>query len=131
LENKFERAIEMRRSVQTTQVVMIGIVFVIMFLTGCQEESLSDTKKSRLIADENRQLKQQLSRRDREIAKQKELLELCLEEKRNLESLSAKQIENIMGGAFENISRENAEIVEENEKLRAEIDELKKQLEER
>ena len=121
----------MRRSVQTTQVVMIGIVFVIMFLTGCQEESLSDTKKSRLIADENRQLKQQLSRRDREIAKQKELLELCLEEKRNLESLSAKQIENIMGGAFENISRENAEIVEENEKLRAEIDELKKQLEER
>jgi len=65
----------MRKSVQTTLVLIIGIVFVIMFLTGCQEQSLSDTKRSRLIADENRQLKQELSRRDREIAKQKELLE--------------------------------------------------------
>jgi len=48
-----------------------------------------------------------------------------------LESLSVKQIENIMGGAFENISRENAEIVKENENLRAQIEGLKKQLEER
>jgi len=121
----------MRKSVQKTLVLTMGIVFVIMLLAGCRERGLSDTKKSRLIADENRQLKEQLTRRDREIEKQKELVAKCLEEKRKLESLSVTQIENLMGGAFENISRENAELREENQKLRAQIEELKKQLEEK
>ena len=121
----------MRKSIQTTLVLTIGIVFVIMLLAGCQEQGLSNTKKSRLIANENRQLKQQLARRDREIEKQKELVAKCLEEKKKLESLSQGQIENLMGGAFENISRESAELIEENEKLKAQIEELKKQLEEK
>jgi len=120
----------MRKSVQTTLVLTIGIVFVITLLAGCQEQSISDTRKSRLIADENKQLKQQLARRDREIEKQKELLEKCLEEKKNLKTMLQGQVKNLMEGALEKVSRERAEFRKENEGLRAQIEELKKQLEE-
>ena len=121
----------MRKSVQKTLVLTIGIVFVIMLLAGCQEQALSDTKKSRLIADENRQLKQQLTQSDRKIQKQKELLENCLEEKKNLRAMLQGQVKDLLGPAFEKISRENAELRKENERLKAQIEELKKQLEEK
>ncbi len=129
--NKFERAIEMRKYVQTTLVLTIGIVFVIMLLAGCQQQGLSDTKKSRLVANENRQLKEQLARSDREIKKQKEILENCLEEKKNLKAMLHGQIKNLMEGALEKVSRESAELRKENEGLRAQIEELKKHLEEK
>ncbi|MHC4395972.1 MAG: hypothetical protein ACYS1A_10000 [Planctomycetota bacterium] len=118
----------MRKSVQTALILAIGIVFVVMLIAGCEEQSLSNTKKSRLIANENRQLKQQLARRDREIEKQKGLLAKCLVEKKNLLGLSDEKIENMMGGAFGNISKQNVELQQENKKLKAQIEELKNQL---
>ena len=120
----------MRKPIHTTLVLTTGVVFVIMLLAGCQEENLPDTRKSRLIADENKQLKQQLARRDREIEKQKELLERCLEEKKNLKDMLQGQVKDLLSPALEKVSRERNELRKENEEFRAQIEELKKQLDE-
>ena len=107
-------------------VLVVGIVFVIMLVAGCEEQNISNTKsntkKSRLVAAENGQLKKQLEQRDREIEKQKGLLNKCLKEKKVLEDKTEqgikKQVKDIL-----------AILIEENVKLRKEIDRLKKDIE--
>jgi len=68
-------------SPQITVAFVVCVAFIIL-IAGCEGENLSDTKsnieKSRLIAIENIQLKEQLEQRDKEIERQKELLEKCL-----------------------------------------------------
>ena len=110
----------MKRPVQKAIVLAVGIV-VIMLIAGCEEESQSNTKKSRLIAAENIQLK-------KEIEKQKELLEKCLQEKKTPEEMSPEGTQDLTQFLFE----ENIKLHEENEKLKAEIVQLEvriKQLE--
>ena len=119
----------MSKSVQTTIVLTIGIVLVVILTTGCEEQSLTSTRKSRLITTENRRLKEQLAQRDKEIEKQKKLLQQCLKEKKYFEEDAKKSMEEIIGLNY-NILMEKTEKVEgENKKLKLEIEELKKQLE--
>ena len=107
----------MKSLFQKTFVLAIGIF--IMLTAGCEEENLPDTKMSRLIAVENRQLKKQLEQRNKEIEKQKKLLEKCLQQKKAWKTRSdkniRKQIEPVLGV-----------VMEKNAKLQKEIEELNK-----
>ena len=119
----------MRKSIQTAIVLTIGIVLVVMLATGCEEQSLTSTRKSKLIANENRQLKEQLVRRDRKIESLRNQLQECLKEKKYLEEDTQKNMEEMIGRNY-NILMEKTEKAEgEHKKLKLEIEELKKQLE--
>lgn len=115
----------MKKWTRKAVVSAVSIVFV-MLIAGCEEQSLSSAEKSRLIADENIQLKQELKRRDREIKKQKGLLEECLQEKKVAEERADRGIEDMMNNVVKDILRENKELREENEKLKRELEESRR-----
>lgn len=148
----------MARSVSKMLVLAIGIAFGTMLFAGCEEEqNLSDTKadakldeppdvkRSRLIAVENAQLKQQIEKlkdlHAREMQRQKELndkekqrqqkqLDGCLRAQAAMEEISKKGVDNYMQNILGPIADENAKLQEENKALKAQIEKLKTELEE-
>ena len=121
----------MRRQTKKTLVLAVGIALVIMLIAGCEEEQrISSTKRSRLIAQENMQLKKDLDNRNRKIEKQKELLDECMQEKKVLQKESKRNIQEQVKGVFDAVFEENIKLREENKKLKAQIEKLKKELEE-
>jgi len=124
---------------QKTLVLAVGVVVAIMFIASCEEEqNLSDTKlttkKSRLVAVENMQLKKQIEQQERlhanAMKKQKKLLDKCLQDKKALEEVSAQTVRNLMDDVLANIIEENAKLQKENEGLKAQIEQLEKEFEE-
>ena len=113
---------------QRTVLFLIVVVIGMGLLCGCEEEGLSGTKRDRLVALENVELKEELKERENEIAEQKELLAGCIEEKEALEKLNRQNIEIIMGDLFESVGKENARILKENQELKAQVAELEGQL---
>ena len=143
----------MKESAYKTLVLAVGIIFSIMLIAGCEEEEkISDTmtetpdaKRSRLIAVENIQLKQQIEElkdqharalqrqkelNDKERQRQQRQLDSCLQEKKIQDEISNKGIENYMQNIVGPISEENTKLREEIETLKAQIEKLKKELEE-
>jgi len=124
----------MRKTARTTLALAISIVFVIMLIVSCEEQNVSNTKsdvrKSRLIATENRQLKQQLVRRDKKIERQKELLAKRSHEIKILREQTQETLKKRVDSVLVAVLELNAELQEENKKLKAQIEELKKELEE-
>jgi hypothetical protein len=95
--------------------VLVGVVSFIALFVGCNEENLSDTRKSRLMASENRQLKQELK-------SQQEQLDKCLEEQKDAEENKQSMLEFLIG--------ENKKLREENERLKGQIEQLRKRVNE-
>ncbi|NIP55511.1 MAG: hypothetical protein GWN55_16860 [Phycisphaerae bacterium] len=143
----------MRESAYKTLVLAVGIIFCIMLIAGCEEEEkISDTmtdtpdaKRSRLIAVENVQLKKQIEKltalHASEMKRQKDLntrekddlqrrLDNCLREKKGMEEMSKKGVEEYMQNVLGPISEENTKLREEIETLKAQIEKLTKELEE-
>jgi len=114
--------------------MIIKIIFLtvvgIAFVAGCEEESQMDTRRSRLIVNENTQLKKDLESCQEEIEKHKVLFEQCeqakkaLEEKIKVEGDIEELAENALKD-FEGIVR----LREENERFKVEVAELRKELE--
>jgi len=143
----------MARTVSKTLVLAVYIVFGLMLITGCEEEEkISDTqpditpdaKRSRLIAVENAQLKQQIEElkvqhagelkrqqelNDKEIQKQQKLLDDCKREKAATEEITKKGVENYMQEMIGPLTDENTKLQEEIETLKAQIEKLKTELE--
>ena len=119
----------MKKSTQTALISAVAIV-AIMLIAGCAEQDLSSTKKTRLIASDNIQLKKQLQQCNKEIEKQKKLLDECLQAKKVLQQDSQKDIGNLVANIFEGVAKENTNLRDENEKLKAQIEKLKSKLEE-
>jgi cell division protein FtsB len=130
--SRFERKTKMKSPVSRMLLLAVGVVFGIMLITGCEEEeNLSDTqsdttpnsKRSRLIAVENVQLKAQIEKLKKlhssEMEKQKKLLDNCLREKGTLEEMSKKGIEDFMQDILGPLSEENTKLREEIKTLRA------------
>ncbi len=130
----------MKESAPKMLVVAVGIVFGIMLFAGCEEEeknssnTTSDGKRSRLIAIENRQLKQQIEDLKKAHAKetkgQKELLGKCERQKKNLEELSSKGVEDYMQDILGPLAEENTKLHGEIKTLKAQIEKLKTENEE-
>jgi hypothetical protein len=113
-------------------IVTVGIAFGIMLIAGCEEEendasaSTTDAKRSRLIAIENAQLKQQIEEMKKasakEIQRQKELLGKCEKEKAALEEMSSKGVEEYMKDLIEPLAAENLKLKEEINTLKAQLE---------
>ena len=120
------------------------ITMAVMLIAGCSPQSTGllteeppSVKKCRTIAAENIELKKQLAQSSKEfetlkkhhyieINKQKELLEICMQEKEALKKKSRQNIRSQVKGVFETILEENQKLREENAKLKAQIEELQK-----
>jgi peptidoglycan hydrolase CwlO-like protein len=102
----------MRRLAWKVLVLAAGVLFIAPFV-GCNEENLSDVRKSRLIASENRQLR-------KEVKSQQERLDKCLQEKETSRKGLQSMLEFLMG--------ENKKLREENEELKGQIEELRKEV---
>ena len=128
----------MKRPVPKTLVLAVGIIVGFMLIAGCEEEeNLSNTKpdtepntkRSRLIAIENAQLKEQIEKLKNlhagKMERQKKLLDNCLREKGTLQEMSNKGIENFMQDILGPIVEENTKLQEEIKTLKAQIEKLK------
>jgi len=108
-----------------------------MLIAGCERQSLSTAKESKLIAYENRQLKEQLAQQEKKIEEQSRLLEECQQGKRGLEErfeeeLDAKisEIMEIFGEVDKELRQENGQLKARIEELQAQASELEQQLRE-
>jgi len=121
------------------------IIFAVILTTGCGQQSTgslmkepSSVKKARATAAENIELKKQLEQlskeletlkehHNREINEQKDLLDICLQEKEALKKKSRQNIRDQVKGVFDTILEENKKLREENTRLKAQIEELQEQ----
>lgn len=120
----------MKRPVREVLVLAIG--FAILLAAGCGQEAPSE-KKSRLIAAENITLKKVLEQRDKEIERlktqhnkerrrQEELLADCQKQKEDMQ-------ERLRQGVKKQVDEILTAVVEDNAKLRAEVEDLKAEIE--
>lgn len=152
----------MKETAQKTLFLAVSIIFSIMLISGCEEEEkISDTKldtqpdakldtppntkRSRLIAIENAQLKAQIEKmkdshtgemesqknlHTREKNRQQKLLDNCLQAKAAMEEMSTKGVDNYMLKVLGPLADENTKLKEENKALKEQIEKLKTALEE-
>ena len=124
----------MKRLTQKALVLATGVV--IMVGVGCQESEAPSTKRARLIASENMQLKKQLEQRDSQIEKLKnehgkqikqleEQIAKCLEQKQSLQKRLQENVQERVDEVLATVVEENAQLRQEISKLKAQIEELK------
>ncbi|HUU18457.1 MAG TPA: hypothetical protein VMW72_15005 [Sedimentisphaerales bacterium] len=123
----------MKRAVRKIFVLAVGVV--VMSIAGCGEQEPPSMKKSRLIAVENMQLKRELEQSNREIErlielhnresrKQEKILAECVQEKDSWKQKARQNVKNQVKGVFDAVMEQNAKLLEENKKLKAEIEKL-------
>jgi hypothetical protein len=115
------------------KIFVLAVCVVFMSIAGCGQQEPPRVKKSRLIAVENMRLKRELEQRDREIdklivlhkretKKQEELLAKCVREKDSWKQKARQNVRNQVKGVFDAVMEQNAKLLEENKKLKAEIE---------
>ena len=111
------------------------IVMVCACICGCQEQSLTpDTKKARLIASENIELKKELEQCRKDLAKEKELRQKDTQEAKAQAEKYQEQIQQLRGQSTEFLQQQVKSfvgaLVEETAKLKEENDLLKQRIKE-
>ena len=117
------------------KIFVLAVCVVVMLIVGCGQQAPPGVKKSRLIAAENMQLKRELEQCNREIEKlielhnkeikkQEELLAKCVREKDSWKQKARQNVKNQVKGVFDAVMEQNAKLLEENKKLKAEIEKL-------
>jgi len=112
----------MRNSSVKAIVVLIGVMMVAVLMTGCEQQSASDTKKGRLLAVENQQLTELLEKCSEELNNQKALLAECQTEKSTEIKKTREDLKTLVDFAME----QNKQLIAENQQLKARIEELQK-----
>jgi DNA repair exonuclease SbcCD ATPase subunit len=126
----------MKIRISKTVLLAAGIT-IIMLSAGCQEEELQSDKKNRVIAAENIQLKKEIKKRDEKIERlkkqhekklqqQEELLDKYAKQKEALEKQLQKGVKNQIDDVLTNLIEENAKLRDEINRLEAELEELAK-----
>ena len=118
----------MKKTVYKIVVLLCAASFAITLLAGCEEQGLADTRKTRLIAVENLQLKEQLKQSNQTIQQQKEELEECQKEKTFWKKHSQEGSQDLMDLSYQHFAKENVELRRENEDLKAQIEQLKEKI---
>ena len=103
-------------------IIIIAIASIVM--TGCEEQSKSDTPKTRLLADANYRLKKQLEQLKEELANQKQLLTKCQEEKIALKKQSNESVELVVTELLPQLEQGKVQLQHENQQLKSQIEKL-------
>lgn len=106
----------------------IVVVLSIVVFAGCQqsqqEQATDISRRDRLIATENLNLRNELARCQDEIENQKTLLRQCEEEKEQADQQANESIKWLMDELPEELLNDAAKLTEENANLTARIAEL-------
>jgi|GEM_PF-2007425 len=138
----------MRNPALKTLLTLAGVFVGAALLTGCEKENLGNMRESenqsRLIAMENAQLKQDLETQkqlceqqlrrlhklhERRMGQQKEALDKCKQQVNSLEELSRDGVQKYMDGVLGPAMDENIKLRQEIEDLKAQIQKLEAELE--
>jgi len=108
----------MKKAVHVSFLLSFIFAVTLVFITGCQEQNKvsidpSNMKQVRLVAAENMEMKKQLAKCEKEIKKQKSLVEKCKIERKKEQETGNKLTEHLF--------LENIKLTEENKKLKAQI----------
>ena len=113
-----------RKAVVLAIVIIIGAVFV----GGCEEANLANTKKARIVATENIDLKTQLEQCNTEAEKQKEILSECQQVKNELterfEEIVRERVKASVDLLFDTFGEQASKLAKENKELKAQIEAL-------
>ena len=126
----------MKIRISKTVLLAVGIT-IIMLSAGCQKEELQSDKKNRVIAAENLQLKKEIKKRDetierlkkqheKKLRQQDELLDKYAKQKEALEKQLQQGVKNQIDDVLTNLIEENAKLRDEINRLEAELEELAK-----
>ena len=119
-----------------TTVFAVGLVAILT--SGCGPQEPPSVKQSRAIAAENIELRKQVERLDREIErlqeqhekdikKQEKLLEKCQQDKEAWKRKAQQNIRSQVEPVLDAVIDETAKLREENTKLKAHIEQLQKE----
>jgi len=112
-------------------------LFILLLIVGCAEQKSPDFKQTRAIAAENIELQKELDRQDarfanlkrqydRELEKQRDLLEKCEEERDEWKTKARNNVREQVEGVLDSVMADNARLREENAKLKEQLEELRK-----
>ncbi|MBU1259729.1 MAG: hypothetical protein KJ757_02440 [Planctomycetes bacterium] len=105
-------------------------ILIIPIMTGCQpaqqQKTADISRKDRLVANENLNLKNQLKQCQKEIEKQKTLLEQCRRENLKIQTDAGSTATFLMDQLPKDLMEEVERLTQENERLKAEIEGLQK-----
>ena len=120
----------MKKAVRKEFILAVGICLIAVLIAGCEEQNLSTAKESKLIAYENRQLKEQLAQQEKKIEEQSRLLEECQQRKEVLEESFEDELDVRVGEILEFFAQVDKQLDEENNELKAQVKELQGQVSE-
>lgn len=106
----------------------VGVLVALVLAAGCQTNEPPTTKQARLIAAQNMELNEQLSRRDTEIAELKAQHAQEIQQRDNELAAGRARIEALRADLATRVDSVMASVMAENARLRREIDELKARL---
>ncbi len=118
----------MERTVRKEFILAVGICLIAVLIAGCEEQNLSTAKESKLIAYENRQLKEQLAQQEKKIEEQGRLLEECQQRREVLEESFEDELDVRVGELLEVFAQLAKQLNEENNELKAQVKELQAQV---
>jgi len=113
--------------------LVAGLLVISILAGGCHRESTPGTKQARLIAAENIQLKRRLVSRDGEVDKLKTQHAKDLRQREAQLAACRKRIQtlesDLQKGIAERVSSVTTAVVDENAKLRREVERLRAEIE--
>ena len=114
--------------------VCILAVLLIVIFAGCQQSQEKQTtgvsRKDRLVANENLDLKNEITRCQAEIEKQKNLVSQCENEKEEMDRQANETMKWLLDELPKDLLNDASKLSEENANLTAKIAELEKALKE-
>ena len=111
----------------------LSALFFVVFLgfslsiSGCQEANKPDDRRSRLLADDNLQLKKQLELRNQEIKKQRGLLTECEKKAAAVKQISDEAATSMLD-MLTDVTQKNENLTEENKQLKASVKNLEEKI---
>jgi hypothetical protein len=125
----------MKGFIKKTAALTIGIIVILN--AGCNQTETHSGRMSRLISVENTELKKELELRNnqikrltqqhhKEIKRQEKLLAERTKERDSWKMKAQQDIKNQVKGVFDTVMEQNAKLLEENKRLKTEIEKLQK-----
>lgn len=117
------------------KIIVLTVGIIIISSSGCGQPEPPSVKKNRLISVENMRLKKELELRNSQIERltkqhnqqkknQEKQLADCIKEKESWKKKAKQNLRNQVKGVFDAVMEQNAKLLEENKKLKAEIEKL-------